>query len=270
MTRARNVAHGVDHRGAAARVERGHAAAEERPREGHVPRAVAGDEPERGAHDLVLGAAADGSGRGSDRADRRARRARRCTPRPARRRRARPGRTDGCWRGPGRPRPDRARSHRAARPACGRPRGAWPPPPDGTTGRAWRPCRATPTPGRSGSAAPCSPSVPGRRSRHGGSTYGRAASSVALAWREVSRRSHAMSVSGFQWKALAWLYSSRSAGHLRRELERKAALDEPLLLRLVRAQQPRRVLAGLAHRVGLVMILQGRPVRGTVAAGFGL
>src|SRR5437867_3255046 len=35
--------------------------------------------------------------------------------------------------------------------------------------------------------------------------------------------------------------------HLRRELEREAPLDEPLLLRLVRAQQPRRVLARLAH-----------------------
>ena len=57
------IAHGVDHRGAAARVQRGHAAAEERPREGHVARPVAGDEPERGAHHLVR-RAAGGSGRG--------------------------------------------------------------------------------------------------------------------------------------------------------------------------------------------------------------
>ena len=35
--------------------------------------------------------------------------------------------------------------------------------------------------------------------------------------------------------------------HLRRELQRETALDEPFLLRLVRTQQPRRVIARLAH-----------------------
>ena len=62
-----------------------------------------------------------------------ARRARRRTPRPGTS--ASSAACANGWlltRREARPRPDRARSRPAARPACSRPRGAWPPPPDGS------------------------------------------------------------------------------------------------------------------------------------------
>jgi hypothetical protein len=49
------VAHAVDHRRTPAGVQRGDATAEERPGEGNVAPAVAGDEADRAAHDLVPG-----------------------------------------------------------------------------------------------------------------------------------------------------------------------------------------------------------------------
>jgi hypothetical protein len=49
-------------------------------------------------------------------------------------------------------------------------------------------------------------------------------------------------------QALALAVELAEHGHFRRELKRKPALDEALLLRLVGAEQPVSVLSSVAHR----------------------
>src|SRR5262249_48808679 len=57
-------------------------------------------------------------------------------------------------------------------------------------------------------------------------------------------------------------------GHLWRELQREAPLPEPLLLRLGGAQQPRRVLARLAHpQLSTLDVPPGTAARGPRWAG---
>src|SRR5262249_26318782 len=64
---------------------------------------------------------------------------------------------------------------------------------------------------------------------------------------------------GIPGKPLALAVELAERGNLGRELERKAALDEPLLLRLIRAEQLCRVLSHLAHSPPS---LRGRQWRG--------
>ena len=200
------------HGGAALGVEPRESVAEKRPREEHVALLVAGDQPQDLARDLVpallqmaqaeiqVELVVERAERGHHRLDRHVGIERHLGERMI------AGARDGLAR----------IGLVAAEPlgeAGSRPRGAWPPPRGGRTGRAWRPCRRRRTRGRTGSAARCSRPARGRCPRRGGSTPGaRPPAPSAGIRRRVEAAPTRCPSPDSSGSALAWLYSSRSAG----------------------------------------------------------
>ena len=236
----------VDHRRASARVQRRHAAAQERPRERDVARAVAGDEPQRGAHHLVLRSlqvahvqiqvelVVERSQRRDVRLDRQVAVERRLAEgmiADARQTRlagiglvaAEPLgqhvadlQVLGLFRRTERQEQLRVHAQRTRFQA-----------------KADQQRRAFRQPGIDAPGAPA-PRAAGGHARR----------------RLVARRIETVPRDVGLWvpvQALALAVELAEHRHFRRELERKAPLDESLLLRLIRAQQPCRVVTRLAH-----------------------
>jgi hypothetical protein len=258
------VANGLDHRSPAARIQRRHALAQERPGEGDVTRPVAGDQSQRRSHDLVPGLAQVAQVeiqvqlivQGSERRDvglhghvpveRRLRERMIGDARQAR------------LAGIRRVAPEPLREHVTdlqvlgllGRPEGQEQLGVHPERP-GLEAEADEQRRALRQPriDTPRSAAP----RPARRLARRRVVAGR----VEAIPGDVGL--------GVPVQALGLAVQFAERGHLRHELEWEASLDEPLLLRLVRAQQPRRVIARLAHPD-----LRGRSHRRALRAAPGL